>query len=195
VGEKSHSRIVDRLAQFSELGRHCSRSLTACWASEPMPKTWCRTRSLCALADCSYRGDPVAQSYLMTVVGRLSLDSLKAAYRKRERYIGPWLPEPLVDEPAPAAAELAESLSLAFLHVLEKRSWRPRSRIAGNWLPDRVSACARTGRAIVSNLAIMKQFYAGFYYRVPVATPQAWRRCLRRMWFCMRTEAAAPKPP
>lgn len=68
------------------------------------------------------------RSYLMTVAARLSLDALKAAYRKREQYIGPWLPEPLIDHPAPGAIELAESLSLAFLHVLEKLS--PTERVA-----------------------------------------------------------------
>ena len=68
------------------------------------------------------------KSYLMTVVGRLSLDALKAAYRQREQYIGPWLPEPLVDYGAAETVELAESLSLAFLHVLEKLT--PPERVA-----------------------------------------------------------------
>jgi RNA polymerase sigma-70 factor (ECF subfamily) len=62
------------------------------------------------------------KSYLTTVAARLSLDALKTAHRKREVYVGPWLPEPLVAPDASAAIEMAESLSIAFLHVLESLS-------------------------------------------------------------------------
>lgn len=58
------------------------------------------------------------KAFLMTVVSRLSLDALKAAHRKREVYVGPWLPEPMVG-PVSEPVELAESLSFAFLHLLE----------------------------------------------------------------------------
>jgi RNA polymerase sigma-70 factor (ECF subfamily) len=68
------------------------------------------------------------KSYLTTVVARLSLDSLKSARRKRETYVGEWLPEPLVEPPGTTAVEMAESLSLAFLHVLEALS--PDERVA-----------------------------------------------------------------
>jgi RNA polymerase sigma-70 factor, ECF subfamily len=61
------------------------------------------------------------EAFLTTVVVRLSLDELRSSRRRREQYVGPWLPEPLlVDERDPAsAAELADSLSMAFLVVLE----------------------------------------------------------------------------
>src|SRR5579871_1744818 len=59
------------------------------------------------------------RSYLMTVTARLALDHLKSARVKREVYVGTWLPEPLVNQPQHEQQELAESLSLAFLHVLE----------------------------------------------------------------------------
>jgi RNA polymerase sigma-70 factor (ECF subfamily) len=59
------------------------------------------------------------KSFLTTVVARLSLDALKTAHRKREVYVGPWLPEPLVAPDASATLEMAESLSIAFLHLLE----------------------------------------------------------------------------
>jgi RNA polymerase sigma-70 factor (ECF subfamily) len=65
--------------------------------------------------------------YLMTVVSRLSLDALKSARRKREIYTGPWLPEPLVEPFGAQRLEMAESLSIAFLHVLELLS--PTERI------------------------------------------------------------------
>jgi RNA polymerase sigma-70 factor (ECF subfamily) len=65
-----------------------------------------------------------AEAFLTTVVVRLALDELKSARARRERYVGPWLPEPLlVDDRDPAAAaELADSLSMAFLVVLETLS-------------------------------------------------------------------------
>src|SRR3954469_24110776 len=62
-----------------------------------------------------------AEAFLTTVVVRLSLDELRSSRARREQYVGPWLPEPLlVDDRDPAeAAELADSLSMAFLVVLE----------------------------------------------------------------------------
>ncbi len=68
------------------------------------------------------------KSYLTTVVARLALDRLKAAYRQRETYVGQWLPEPLVEPEGTQTMEMAESLSLAFLHVLESLS--PSERVA-----------------------------------------------------------------
>ena len=65
------------------------------------------------------------KSYLSTVVTRLCIDQLRSARSQRERYIGPWLPEPLIVEQEPAAeasAALADSLSLAFLVLLENLS-------------------------------------------------------------------------
>ncbi len=62
------------------------------------------------------------KTYLATIITRLCLDQLRAAHTRREQYIGPWLPEPLIGDPVPAAeaATLAvESLSLAFLVLLE----------------------------------------------------------------------------
>src|SRR5215208_4785040 len=62
------------------------------------------------------------KAFLTTVVTRLAIDHLRSARVRREAYVGPWLPEPLVSETAPEPAELAESdekLSLAFLTLLE----------------------------------------------------------------------------
>ncbi|HEY0706042.1 MAG TPA: sigma factor, partial [Polyangia bacterium] len=60
------------------------------------------------------------RAYLTTVVVRLCLDHLKSARARRELYVGPWLPEPIAGTDDVAArpdarAELAESLSIAFL--------------------------------------------------------------------------------
>lgn len=64
------------------------------------------------------------KAWLGTVVTRLSIDQLRSARKQREVYIGEWLPEPLVtDDATPgAAAELADSLSTAFLVILESLS-------------------------------------------------------------------------
>lgn len=64
-----------------------------------------------------------AEAWLVTAVTRLCIDRLRAARAEREHYVGPWLPEPLIGDAAPAAdarAELSSSLSIAFLVVLEQ---------------------------------------------------------------------------
>jgi RNA polymerase sigma-70 factor, ECF subfamily len=66
------------------------------------------------------------KAYLSAVTTRLAIDHLRSARARREEYVGPWLPEPLLsDEGAgdpSAQAELADSLSLAFLVLLERLS-------------------------------------------------------------------------
>jgi len=75
------------------------------------------------------------RAYVTTVITRLCIDELRSARARRESYVGEWLPEPLVavgaDTPAPdpaARAETADSLSLAFLVLLESLS--PEQRAA-----------------------------------------------------------------
>ena len=71
------------------------------------------------------RPSPRSRRSSMTVVTRLAIDELRSARARRERYVGEWLPEPIVtdgdDDPA-AHAELSESLGLAFLVLLESLS-------------------------------------------------------------------------
>jgi RNA polymerase sigma-70 factor (ECF subfamily) len=62
------------------------------------------------------------RAYLATATTRLAIDHLRSARVRRESYVGTWLPEPLVtdSEPGPAErAEMADSLSMAFLILLE----------------------------------------------------------------------------
>lgn len=62
------------------------------------------------------------RGWLTTVVTRIAVDRHRSAQKRREAYVGPWLPEPLLvadDDPAEHAA-LAESLSFAFLTLLER---------------------------------------------------------------------------
>jgi RNA polymerase sigma-70 factor (ECF subfamily) len=63
-----------------------------------------------------------AKSYLAATVTRLAIDRLRRARTRREAYIGPWLPEPLVagtEEDVVEQAGMADSLSMAFLVLLE----------------------------------------------------------------------------
>lgn len=62
--------------------------------------------------------------YLAAIVTRLCLDRMKSARARREVYVGPWLPEPVVDETldAESASELADDLSVALMMALERLS-------------------------------------------------------------------------
>ena len=65
------------------------------------------------------------KAYLAKIATRLCIDSARSARSRRETYVGPWLPEPIPTDAAadPATqAEQADSLSLAFLVVLESLS-------------------------------------------------------------------------
>jgi RNA polymerase sigma-70 factor, ECF subfamily len=64
------------------------------------------------------------KSYLAQLVTRQALNALRAGARRREEYVGPWLPEPLLlDEQDPSAdVVLAESVSMAMLVLLETLS-------------------------------------------------------------------------
>jgi RNA polymerase sigma-70 factor (ECF subfamily) len=76
------------------------------------------------------QGEPASpKAYLSAVVTRLCIDQLRSARARRESYVGEWLPEPLLTGPAPlgqpaadpaAVAEQADSLSMAFLLLLER---------------------------------------------------------------------------
>lgn len=65
------------------------------------------------------------RAYVTTIATRLAIDELRSARARRETYVGEWLPEPIVtgsgDDPA-RQAEMADSLSLAFLVLLESLS-------------------------------------------------------------------------
>jgi RNA polymerase sigma-70 factor (TIGR02957 family) len=62
------------------------------------------------------------RAFLTTVTTRLAIDELRSARARRETYVGPWLPEPLLTSTEPDAgehAEMADSLSMSFLVLLE----------------------------------------------------------------------------
>ena len=78
-----------------------------------------------ALLRLTRQDDPIDEpaAWMTTVTTRLSINVLRSARARREAYVGPWLPEPLLEDPTPgpaARAELADSLSLAMLALLER---------------------------------------------------------------------------
>src|SRR5690242_13628385 len=83
-------------------------------AEDVVQDTWLKWITL----DQSEIRDP--RAYLVRMVTRKALDQLRVLARRREDYVGPWLPEPLLTAPDVAEdAELADSVSMAMLLVLE----------------------------------------------------------------------------
>ncbi len=87
-------------------------------AEDAVQETWLR-----------YQSTPTrpasTRAFLSAVVTRISIDVLRSARVRREEYVGQWLPEPLLSDPYedPArSAELADSVSMAALMVLERLS-------------------------------------------------------------------------
>jgi len=87
-------------------------------AEDAVQETWLR-----------YEGSPTTpastKAFLSAVVTRISIDVLRSARLRREAYVGPWFPEPLLADPYqdPArSAELADSVSMAALLLLERLS-------------------------------------------------------------------------
>jgi RNA polymerase sigma-70 factor (ECF subfamily) len=82
-------------------------------AEDVVQDTWLRARQ-------DERADVRSpRAYLTTIVTRLCIDHLRSAERTRMEYPGPWLPEPLA-EPNQESAELASSVTTAFLLLLER---------------------------------------------------------------------------
>lgn len=64
-----------------------------------------------------------AEAWLVSVVTRLSIDKLRKASVEREKYVGPWLPEPLIASTSPTPEEeleTASNLSMAYMVLLER---------------------------------------------------------------------------
>ena len=87
-------------------------------AEDAVQETWLR-----------YEASPTppasAKAFLSAVVTRISIDVLRSARVRREEYVGPWFPEPLLTDPyqdPERSAELADSVSMAALLLLERLS-------------------------------------------------------------------------
>ncbi|MEW2576667.1 RNA polymerase sigma-70 factor [Streptomyces syringium] len=87
-------------------------------AEDAVQETWLRF-------DGSSTRPTSTKAFLSAAVTRISIDVLRSARVRREQYVGPWFPEPLLSDPYqdPArAAELADSVSMAALVLLERLS-------------------------------------------------------------------------
>ncbi|AEM85546.1 RNA polymerase sigma-70 factor [Streptomyces violaceusniger] len=87
-------------------------------AEDAVQETWLRF-------DGSATRPTSTKAYLSATVTRISIDVLRSARVRREEYVGPWFPEPLLSDPYqdPArAVELADSVSMAALLLLERLS-------------------------------------------------------------------------
>ena len=83
-------------------------------AEDVLQETWLRWADV----DVDEVRDP--RAYLVRITTRLSLNRIRSLSRRRESYVGPWLPEPLLTSPDVAEdVELADSVSTAMLLVLE----------------------------------------------------------------------------
>ena len=87
-------------------------------AEDAVQETWLR-----------YEASPTeprsARAFLSATVSRVSIDVLRSARVRREAYVGPWFPEPLLTDPyqdPERSAELADSVSMAALLLLERLS-------------------------------------------------------------------------
>lgn len=98
-------------------------------AEDAVQEAWLRLDGLDEDARAAIRD---LRAWLTTAVGRICLDRLRSAAARRERYVGPWLPEPLVtsgdpDEPLTAVVR-DEGVRMAAMVVLERLS--PPQRVA-----------------------------------------------------------------
>jgi len=117
-------------------------------AEDAVQETWLR-----------YQASPTqptsAKAFLSAVVTRVSIDVLRSARVRREEYTGPWFPEPLLTDPyedPERSAELADSLSMAALLLLERLSPLERAvfvlkEVFGFGFPEIASAVGRSEAA------------------------------------------------
>nr|BFE85422.1 hypothetical protein GCM10020093_080230 [Planobispora longispora] len=114
--------------------------------------------------------------WLVVTVSRLALDVLRSARVRREKYVGPWLPEPVVTDGDPAdRVTLAESMSMAMLVVLESLS--PAERTAFVLHDVFGLPFAEVGRAVGRTAAACRQLAARARRHVSARAPgSTWTR-------------------
>jgi RNA polymerase sigma-70 factor, ECF subfamily len=117
-------------------------------AEEAVQETWLR-----------YQASPTqptsTKAFLSAVVTRISIDVLRSARVRREEYVGQWFPEPLLSDPyqdPERSAELADSLSMAALLLLERLSPLERAvfvlrEVFGFSFPETAAAIGRSEAA------------------------------------------------
>jgi RNA polymerase sigma-70 factor (TIGR02957 family) len=138
------------------------------------------------------------RAYLSTVVTRLAIDGLRSARARRETYVGEWLPEPLLADPEadPARqAEVADTLSLAFLVLLESLSPEQRAvfllREVFDYPYDRIAEIVGKSEANVRQLAVRARRHVE-ERRVRFDTSREQREQLAGRFFAAATEGDLP---
>ena len=121
-------------------------------AEDVMQETWLRWVEV----DLNQVRD--VRAYLVRIITRQSLNRLRSIKRRREAYVGPWLPEPLLTAPDVADdLELAESVSIALMLVLETLSPTERAvfvlREAFGFSYDEIAAAVDKNPAAVRQIA------------------------------------------
>ncbi|MFD8653263.1 RNA polymerase sigma-70 factor [Streptomyces mirabilis] len=117
-------------------------------AEDAVQETWLRY-------ELSATRPTSTKAFLSAVVTRISIDVLRSARQRREEYVGPWFPEPLLTDPYedPAhSAELADTVSMASLLLLERLSPLERAvfvlrEVFAFGFPDIASAVGRSEAA------------------------------------------------
>lgn len=155
--------------------------------------------------------------WLTTVVARLALDRLHSARARRETYVGPWLPEPLMSEDPTDRVTLDESVSYALLTVLEQLSpaertafvcttcstcrlatsprwWAAPLRRFGSLRRARAATSSGGARAFRPRAANTIAPCARSRRRWPTATWRTWSRCSTRRSSGRQTAAGTPAP-
>ena len=123
-------------------------------AEDAVQEAWLRL-------DASPTQPTSTKAFLSAVVTRISIDVLRSARFRREKYVGPWFPEPLLIDPyedPERSAELADSLSMAALLLLERLSPLERAvfvlrEVFGFSFPEIASAVGRS-KAACRQLAV-----------------------------------------
>ena len=114
------------------------------------------------------------RAFLTTTTTRICLDTLKSARARREQYVGPWLPEPVVDTAALAPdsqTELAEDLSIALLLALDRLSALERAAFLLHDVFD--CSFSEVASALGRSEAACRQLAARARTHVREARPQA----------------------
>jgi RNA polymerase sigma-70 factor (ECF subfamily) len=123
-------------------------------AEDAVQESWLRY-------DASPTRPASTKAFLSAVVTRISIDVLRSARARREEYVGPWFPEPLLTDPyedPERSAELADSVSMAALLLLERLSPLERAvfvlrEVFGFSFPD-VAAAVERSEAACRQLAV-----------------------------------------
>ncbi|MEQ4302140.1 RNA polymerase sigma-70 factor [Plantactinospora sp. B6F1] len=132
------------------------------------------------------------RAYLIRITTRQSLNRLRTINRRKEAYVGPWLPEPLLT--APDVAEdvvLAESLSMALMVVLETLSPTERAvfvlREVFDVSYDEIAAAVGTSRAVVRQIAHRARQHVGARRPRGVVSPSETRAALAALQRAVET--------